>query len=154
RAVERIEACRGQAYNIGGGPQNVSSLLELIYRLEARQDRAITLSFCDWRPGDQKVYVSDIRKARRDLGWSPKTSVADGVEALCQWVEANRGLFADDGRGTADEGAQTADDGRWTTGDRGQGTGESHSSRSPVSGLPSDGDCPSSVIQPELERLK
>jgi len=154
RAVERIEACRGQAYNIGGGPQNVSSLLELIYRLEARQDKAITLSFRDWRPGDQKVYVSDIRKAQRDLGWSPKTSVADGVEALCQWVEANRGLFADDGRGTADEGAQTADDGRWTTGDRGQGTGESHSSRSPVSGLPSDGDCPSSVIQPELERLK
>jgi CDP-paratose 2-epimerase len=98
KAIERIDVCQGQAYNIGGGPGNVTSLLELIYRLEARQDRAITLSFRDWRPGDQKVYVSGIGKAERDLEWRPKTSVADGVEALCQWVEANQTLFADGGR--------------------------------------------------------
>lgn len=99
-AIERIDVSQGQAYNLGGGPANVSSLLELIYRLEARQDRAITLSFRDWRPGDQKVYVSGIAKAERDLGWRPTTSVADGVEALVQWVEANRMLFADGGQQT------------------------------------------------------
>jgi CDP-paratose 2-epimerase len=103
KAIERIDVSRGQAYNIGGGPGYASSLLELVYRLEARQNRAITLSFRDWRPGDQKVYISGIEKARRDLDWRPTTSVADGVEALAQWVEANRGLFADDRRQTSDD---------------------------------------------------
>lgn len=101
-AIERIDACRGQAYNIGGGPGNACSLLELIYRLEARFNRAITLSFGDWRPGDQKVYVSGIEKAGRDLGWRPKVTLAEGVETLCLWVEANRGLFDDGRRKTGD----------------------------------------------------
>jgi CDP-paratose 2-epimerase len=82
RAIERIDVCRGQAYNIGGGPGNAISLLELIYRLEAGLDRAIPLYFGEWRPGDQKVYISDIRKARRDLGWSPRVSVNDGLASL------------------------------------------------------------------------
>ncbi len=93
RAIERIDVCRGQAYNIGGGPGKAISLLELIYRLEAGLDRAIPLYFGEWRPGDQKVYISDIRKAQRDLGWSPRVSVNDGLASLQEWVETNRALF-------------------------------------------------------------
>jgi CDP-paratose 2-epimerase len=146
RAIERIDVSRGQAYNIGGGPDNVSSLLELIYRLEARQDRAITLSFRDWRPGDQRVYVSGIGKAERDLGWQPTTSVANGVEALCQWVEANRTLF-DAGRRETGDGRkeQTGDGGRETEESPSRSVLESAGLRSPVSGQTS------SIVRSELE---
>jgi CDP-paratose 2-epimerase len=92
-AVEHIEVSRGQAYNLGGGPDNTLSLLELIYRLEADLDHPIPLWFDDWRPGDQRVYVSDIRKAERDLGWTPQITIEHGLADLHKWVEDNRGLF-------------------------------------------------------------
>jgi CDP-paratose 2-epimerase len=101
RAIERIDVCRGQAYNIGGGPANAISLLELIYRLEASLDRAIPLYFGEWRQGDQRVYISDIRKAQRDLGWSPRVSVNDGLASLQEWVETNRALFDGEAPGSA-----------------------------------------------------
>jgi CDP-paratose 2-epimerase len=47
----------------------------------------------DWRPGDQKVFVADIRKAERELGWKPKVSVEVGLERLFNWVKENRHLF-------------------------------------------------------------
>jgi hypothetical protein len=70
--------------------------LELIDRLGAGQDRSIATAFGDWRPGDQKVYVSDIRKAQRELGWAPRIGIAQGLENLHSWVDENRELF--DGR--------------------------------------------------------
>ncbi|MFV2045118.1 MAG: NAD-dependent epimerase/dehydratase family protein [Anaerolineales bacterium] len=92
-AIEHIDVSRGQAYNIGGGSHNTLSLLELIDRLRAKVDRPITLEFDDWRPGDQKVYVSDIRKAKGDLGWEPLIGVGVGLSDLRQWVQSNRELF-------------------------------------------------------------
>ncbi len=93
RAIERIEICRGQAYNLGGGPQNALSLLELIERLRSPHNPSIAIEFGDWRPGDQKVYVSDLRKAKRDLGWEPRIGVEQGLDDLRSWVDANRELF-------------------------------------------------------------
>jgi CDP-paratose 2-epimerase len=93
RAIDRIGTTQGQVYNVGGGPANELSLLELVYRLEARLNRAIPLRFGDWRPGDQRVYVSDVRKARRDLAWEPKVSIERGLDDLFTWVEANRELL-------------------------------------------------------------
>ena len=92
-AIELIDVSRGQAYNLGGGPHNTLSLLELIDRLEDKLDHPIPVSFDDWRPGDQKVYVSDIRKAKKDLGWEPRIGVGVGLSDLRQWVQANRELF-------------------------------------------------------------
>jgi CDP-paratose 2-epimerase len=93
RAIERIEICQGQAYNLGGGPLNALSLLELIGRLERHQARQLAIAFGDWRPGDQKVYVSDLRKAKRDLGWEPLIGIDQGLADLRGWVDANRELF-------------------------------------------------------------
>ena len=97
RAIEHIDVCAGQAYNMGGGPGNVTSLLELIYRLEPELNKAIPLNFGDWRPGDQRVYVSNIRKAERDLGWVPRTSIGEGLKDLCEWVQVNKKLFGSKG---------------------------------------------------------
>ncbi|MFQ5922272.1 MAG: GDP-mannose 4,6-dehydratase [Anaerolineales bacterium] len=91
--IEHIDVSRGRAYNLGGGPQNTLSLLELIDRLEDKLDHPISASFDDWRPGDQRVYVSDIRKAESELGWAPQIGVGVGLADLWQWVTDNRELF-------------------------------------------------------------
>src|SRR5437764_6219867 len=63
RAWERIDSVRGEVFNVGGGPENTLSLLELVAALERALGRRLAPSFADWRPGDQRVFVADIRKA-------------------------------------------------------------------------------------------
>jgi CDP-paratose 2-epimerase len=95
QAVANPQIAAGQAYNVGGGPsRTVSVWREFGPMLEAHLGKAIPVTFHDWRPGDQKVYVSDIRKAERDFGWSPKIGVDEGVGRLFDWVRANPELFA------------------------------------------------------------
>lgn len=81
-------------YNMGGGPGNTISLLELVEIIKDRTGLTPEISFDDWRPCDQKVYISDIEKAQKELGWKPETSPRAGVERLIQWVEQNQDLFA------------------------------------------------------------
>ena len=92
-AIEHIDVSQGKAYNLGGGPLNTLSLLELIRRLEGKLGEPLPVKFDEWRPGDQKVYVSDIRKAKEELGWEPLIGVGVGLSDLRQWVAANRDLF-------------------------------------------------------------
>jgi CDP-paratose 2-epimerase len=93
-AVQRIDVAKGQVYNIGGGPRHTLAVWsEFAPLLSAQVGRPIDCSYADWRPGDQLVYVSDIRKAQRELGWQPRTGVGEGLSLLHGWVEANRGMF-------------------------------------------------------------
>lgn len=93
-AIERIETAAGQVYNIGGGPSNAMSIwAEFGPLLESLLGRSIPVARGDWRPGDQKVFIADIRKAERDLGWKPKIGVREGVTRLFDWVQANRAMF-------------------------------------------------------------
>jgi len=84
----------GAIYNIGGGPRNAVSLLEVIGELERLCGHPLPLTFGPWRPGDQKVYVSRIARAERDLGWAPKVDWRRGLEQLYRWVEDNVAMFA------------------------------------------------------------
>jgi CDP-paratose 2-epimerase len=93
-AYEHREAAAGQAFNIGGGPGNTMSLLELLSYLEAELGIKIPLKWSDWRPGDQPVFVCDLGKAQRVLGWQPATGVREGVRGLIHWVRDNASLFA------------------------------------------------------------
>lgn len=92
-AVDHITSISGRAYNIGGGPENTISLLELISYLEGKIKRQIKYSFHNRRPGDQIVYVSNIGKAKKDFCWSPTIPVKDGIDRLFDWVTQNRHLF-------------------------------------------------------------
>ncbi len=92
-AYERIDRAGGRVYNVGGGPDNAISILQLLRHLEAWLGRPLPVSFHDWRPGDQRIFVSDICRSRVDLGWAPKTPWQAGVSALCAWVADNRKLF-------------------------------------------------------------
>ncbi len=94
-AAARRETAAGQIFNIGGGPEITMSVwAEFGPMLEELVGRTIPVTFADWRPGDQPIYISDIRKAGRDLGWRPQVPIAEGVERLCRWIEANPELFS------------------------------------------------------------
>ncbi|HDQ25299.1 MAG TPA: SDR family NAD(P)-dependent oxidoreductase [bacterium] len=92
-ALKNIKKVSGMAFNIGGGAKNTMSLLELIAFLEKFFGKKIPLKFSGWRPGDQPVFVCDIKKAKRVLGWEPKTRPVEGVKKLYEWVKQNKGLF-------------------------------------------------------------
>lgn len=80
-------------FNTGGGPANTLSLLELVDILSVRTGRDLKPGVGPWRPSDQKVYVSDIRHIRSQLGWEPKIGPQEGVARLHEWVRANRRLW-------------------------------------------------------------
>ena len=93
-AAQRIDVTAGQIYNVGGGPSNVISLLDLLEHLERRMGKPIRYATAGWRPGDQRVFVSNISKAKQELQWTPRTSWEQGLDKLYEWVAANRALFA------------------------------------------------------------
>ena len=68
-------------------------LLELVDFLERILDSPIQYTFADWRPGDQEIYVSDIRKAKHVLGWEPKLSPNKGIIELFEWVVKNQNII-------------------------------------------------------------
>lgn len=86
-------AAYGRVYNIGGGPDNVLSVGELLAYIERKLNRKLQYHFDDWRPGDQKVFVSDIRRARAELGWTPRVRWSQGLDLLYDWVSQNIDLF-------------------------------------------------------------
>lgn len=93
-AVRHIETTAGRAYNMGGGPANTLSLLELVEMLNRHFGGKLECSFEDWRPGDQPIFISDIARAAADFGWTPRTGVERGVGRLIEWIQTNQALFA------------------------------------------------------------
>jgi CDP-paratose 2-epimerase len=93
-ALAQIDRASGQIYNIGGGASNTIAVwTEFGPLLERLLGSPIPVQFGPWRPGDQPVYISDITKAERELGWRPLIGVEEGVSRLTEWVRANRALF-------------------------------------------------------------
>jgi CDP-paratose 2-epimerase len=93
-AAKNIKRTKGQIYNIGGGNKNTVSIwFDFRPILEELFKKKIDAKFSNWRPGDQPIYVSDIRKAKRDFGWEPRTNVRQGIKKLYDWVSANKKSF-------------------------------------------------------------
>ena len=86
QAADNIETIKGQAFNIGGGIENSSSLLELFHFLE--QELGITMTYQQLPPreSDQRVFVADITKAQKLINWTPKVSKSEGIRKMIEWV--------------------------------------------------------------------
>lgn len=93
-ARRRAGKLRGEVYNIGGGPANAIPVAWVIRVLDKALGLDTPLVYEDWRPGDQPIFVCNIAKAKRDLGWKPKVSAPQGIQRLIKWVYQNRALFA------------------------------------------------------------
>src|SRR5262249_46901679 len=83
-AVERIDRASGQVFNLGGGPDNTLSLLELVEHLDRLTGRPLRPAFAGWRPGDQPVFVADVTRASEALGCRPRTGATEGVRKLAR----------------------------------------------------------------------
>jgi CDP-paratose 2-epimerase len=87
-ALWNIDRFTGQAFNMGGGASNTTSLLELLALIGDLTKRVPTVRFDAWRPGDQRYYVSNTQRFAALTGWSPRVSVREGVRALHDWLVA------------------------------------------------------------------
>lgn len=92
-AIKNIKKSAGKIYNVGGGAKFTLSLLELVDLLEKKLNKKIKYASADWRPGDQPVYISNISKIKKGLGWQPKISVSEGTSLMIDWIVKEKKLI-------------------------------------------------------------
>ncbi|MGD0707216.1 MAG: GDP-mannose 4,6-dehydratase [Anaerolineaceae bacterium] len=93
-AIEHPEISAGQVFNLGGGAEKTISVWKEFFPMLAKLlGKPLEVKWGDWRPGDQKVYISNIGKAEKILKWQPKIGVEEGVRRLFDWVKLNKDLF-------------------------------------------------------------
>ncbi|MDP3450075.1 MAG: GDP-mannose 4,6-dehydratase, partial [Anaerolineaceae bacterium] len=93
-AFQRLPQVGGEVFNIGGGRKNTISIwMEFKPILEKLLGKKIVTTQSDLRPGDQPVFISDIRKANQLLNWTPKVGAEEGISRLFTWVTENKDLF-------------------------------------------------------------
>ena len=91
---QNMETTRAEVYNVGGGPENSTSLLELVDEIERLTGKRASCVLDERRIGDQLVYVTDNAKIRRDTGWKPETRLKQTIQLLHRFWEENRGMLA------------------------------------------------------------
>lgn len=92
--IAQIDALRGEVFNVGGGPQNTLSIwTEFGPLLAELAGHDVLVNRAAWRPGDQRVFIADVRKIAGQLGWLPTISPQQGIRDLYAWVLANPELF-------------------------------------------------------------
>jgi CDP-paratose 2-epimerase len=99
-AQAHIGKVRGQAFNIGGGPERAVSLIEVLNLIEQLHGRPVPVEHIGWRTGDQRYFVTDTRKFKQTTGWSPRYSTAEGLQALYEWLGKSRGIGHPGGNGS------------------------------------------------------
>lgn len=86
RAHASAHRFAGSVFNIGGGPENTLSLLELVDAIERIRGKALPIDFSEWRGGDQRYFVSCVDRIAAALGWKPRVGVREGLQRLHAWV--------------------------------------------------------------------
>lgn len=90
RAAERINTISGQAFNVGGGPENSMSILELLNYTSELLGVKLNWRHIEVRNSDQRVFIADIRKVSCLLNWSPSITKEVGVQRMIEWVRLVR----------------------------------------------------------------
>src|ERR1041384_6302524 len=95
-AQQHMKTLSGHAFNIGGGPANSISLLELLDLLTALNGGDLIVRFEDWRAADQRYYVADTSKFSGLTGWPPPSGMREGVRRLHEWIKTGSDHFSTD----------------------------------------------------------
>lgn len=92
-ALERRALTAGQVYNLGGGAENTTSLLELAAQIHSVTGKRLHYAKEPMRTGDQLIYVTDHSRFTAETGWKPRTSLRETLDALLDWWTRNRALL-------------------------------------------------------------
>jgi dTDP-glucose 4,6-dehydratase len=85
----------GETYNVGGGnqPANltiVKTICDMLDELRPAADSHHSLiQYVEDRPGHDRRYAMDISKIRHDLGWTPRHTLAEGLQKTVEWYLAH-----------------------------------------------------------------
>jgi len=84
RAAALAPSAQGRVYNVGGGSR--VSVNEALALIESFSGGPLDVSYLDAEDGDVRNTGADTSRARRDLGFSPETSVEEGLAAEFEWM--------------------------------------------------------------------
>ncbi|MGI6483832.1 MAG: GDP-mannose 4,6-dehydratase [Methanobacterium sp.] len=76
--------CTGEIYNIGGG--NRISISDLINILEGIINKKATIKKRESEKGDVKDTLADVEKAQKELKWTPKVRIENGLSKYVKWI--------------------------------------------------------------------
>ena len=79
-------AATGAVLNVGGGEE--ATMLDAIALLEQASGRSLDVRHVDAAKGDVSRTKADDSRIGAALGWSPSTSLADGLGAMWSWASA------------------------------------------------------------------
>jgi dTDP-glucose 4,6-dehydratase len=88
----------GETYNVGAANEvaNIALVKELCAVLDEERPRrdgasyARQIAFVADRPGHDRRYALDAAKIRRELGWAPRQSFAEGLRRTIRWYLDNQ----------------------------------------------------------------
>ncbi len=79
----------GNVYNIGGENERTNmEIVKLILKILGKPETLI--KYVKDRPGHDRRYAIDSSQNKRELGFTPKTDFAQGMEETVQWYRENR----------------------------------------------------------------
>lgn len=86
--VQTPPSCRDDAvphrvYNLGNNQPE--KLWDMINHLERSLDRKAKINLMPMQPGDVTSTYADIEATQRDFGFSPKTSLSEGIDLFANW---------------------------------------------------------------------
>ena len=80
-------------YTLGGGTDNMISLIESIEMIEELTRKKINPVYKNERFGDLHYFVADFTKFKNATGWEPKVRPREGINYLLKWVQNNENFF-------------------------------------------------------------
>lgn len=86
--IASIELKSGSVYNVGGGIENTTSVLELSNRLDTMIGKNGKINHGVPRREDQKIFVCDISKVSSEFNWKPVISIDEGLSGVLDWIES------------------------------------------------------------------
>jgi CDP-paratose 2-epimerase len=93
--LEKIDDVRGQAFNVGGGPDNAVSVNAVLQAIAETTGCKPDVRHADARTGDQLYFVADTSRLEEATGWRARQEWRTGLRQLADWL----------GRARADETA-------------------------------------------------
>jgi len=86
--------CPSGTYNIGGGSDNMISVLQCLEKLSTLYGREQSLTPGGKREGDLLYFACDNRKASGAFGWTPTVEPSEGLRRLTEWLRSNKDIFS------------------------------------------------------------